>query len=77
MFESLEGRVQRALVHVEATLRQFLDSEANPPSVYGLEREGLEHEEVDAASECIGFLGVAWRHERLLLKSRGVSAALL
>src|SRR5262249_58671880 len=78
MFESLKSGVQRALVHVEATLRQFLDSEADAPTVDGLEGEGLEHEEVDAASKCIGFLGVAWRHcALLLLKSRGVSAALL
>src|SRR5262245_21114271 len=63
MLESLKGGVERALVDVEAALRQLLDSQADPPAVYGLERQSLEHEEVDAASKRIGFLGVARRHE--------------
>ena len=78
VLESLERRIERALIDVEASVGDLLDAKSDAPPVHGFEGEGFQDEEVDAAAEGVGLLGVARGHvAALLLKSRGVLHVLL
>jgi hypothetical protein len=78
VLEALERGIEGALIDVETPVGDLLDAESDAPPMHGLEGEGFENEEVDAAAECVGLLGVALGHvAALLLKSRGVCPTLL
>src|SRR6266550_2118853 len=67
VFQTLQRRIERALVHLEAAAGDLLNAEPNSPPVHWRERQRFEHEQVDAAAERIGFGGMAGCHGDTLL----------
>src|SRR5262245_37341289 len=48
-FQTLQGRIQRALLQLEDIVRQLLDPLGDGPSVQRLQRNGLEYQEIHGA----------------------------
>src|SRR6476646_10582645 len=46
LHEAVERGIERSLVHLKDAARDLLDALADPPPMHGLERSGLENEQV-------------------------------
>ena len=51
VLEPVEGRIERALRHVQGLSRHLPDAEQHPVAVQAVERDGLEDQEVEGAGE--------------------------
>src|SRR5690242_12599542 len=67
VLETLQRRIERTLIDLEAAVRDLLNAKTDAPPMHGCERHRLEDEEVDAPPKGVGFLWVARCHCLALL----------
>ena len=56
MLETMQRRIQSALVHLENVVGDLADSLGDGPAVHGTERDSLEDQEVNGALDEVGRL---------------------
>jgi hypothetical protein len=62
MFQAMQGRVERPLLHAKQVVADLIDALRDRPPVKRPERDGAHDEEVQGALEYIGLVA----HGRLL-----------
>src|SRR5664279_222610 len=57
ILETVEGRVERALIHLQHVVRELADSLRDPPTVQRRGEDGLEDQEIERSLQQISAVG--------------------
>jgi hypothetical protein len=61
-FEPVQGGVERALLHLQRFFGDLLDALGDRPTVFGLERNRLENQQIQRALDEIGWFSHRQQH---------------